>query len=637
MNNNTFEKLGYYELKEKVKEYCISGLGKLLMDHQKPQTNMVMVRKRLKETTEAKNIINNSNHIPFNGISDINHLIDKITKGEILDPDELTRVSDFLRGCRVVKKFMKQQEFYAPTLSEYALSLTEFEDIEVEINDAIRNNRVDSNASKELAKTRRLILNAESKIEEKLDKFLSSSNHKKYIQEFYVSKRNDKYVIPIKATYKNNVDGVIVDVSPKGSTVFMEPSSVSKLNNELIQLRYEEKAQEYQVLAYLTGMVVEAVKGIHINLELIATYDMVFAKAKYSIAVKGIEPKVNDIGCIHIINGKHPLLEECVPLNFKIGKDKRTLVITGPNAGGKTVALKTIGIMTLAIQLGLHIEADPESELSVFDHIFVDIGDNQSIENALSTFSSHIKNIAQIINKANNASLILFDEIGTGTEPNEGASLAIAILEELYHQGSITVATTHYADIKEYAMKHPEFENAYMKFNPDTLEPLYQLVIGDSGESNALWISRKMGLKESVLGKAKSYINHKAYNYAVVKESKIKKNLESSEVLEEKAEEKLEVGDKVMLLDDKKEAIVYKEKDKYNNIEVFVENEFKTIHIKRVELLIRKDQLYPPGYDLESLFVSFDKRKLERDIQRGSKKTMKKIYKDIKNTEQQNN
>lgn len=633
MNTNTFDKLGYFELKEKVKEYCISGLGKILLDNHKPQTNITLVKKRLKETTEAKNIINNSNHIPFNGVSDINLLIDRISKGDILDPAELTKVSDFLRGCRIIKKFMKQQEFYAPVLSEYALALTEFEDIEVEINDAIRNNRVDSNASKELAKARRLILNAESRIEEKLEKFLSSSSHKKYIQEFYVSKRNDKYVIPIKAAYKNHIEGVVVDVSPKGSTVFMEPSSVSKLNNELNQLRYEEKAEEYQVLAYLTGMVAEAMKGIHINLELIATYDMVFAKAKYSIAVEGIEPKVNDIGHIHIINGKHPLLDECVPLNFKVGKDKRTLVITGPNAGGKTVALKTIGIMTLAMQLGLHIEADTDTELSVFDNIFVDIGDNQSIENALSTFSSHIKNIAQIINKANNASLILFDEIGTGTEPNEGARLAIAILEELYHQGSITVATTHYADIKEYAMKHPEFENAYMKFNPDTLEPLYQLVIGDSGESNALWISKKMGLKESVLKKAKAYINHKAYNFEVVKESKIKMHQDLVVEFEEKDQQVLEVGDKVMLLDDKKEAIVYKEIDKFNNIEVMVDHEFKTVNRKRIELLIKRDQLYPPGYDLNALFVSFDKRKLDKDIQRGSKKALKKIFKDMKHAE----
>jgi len=630
LNNNTFDRLCYFELKDKVKEYCISGLGESLLDKQKPQTNIDMVRRRLKETTEAKNIINNSNHVPFNGISDISNVIDKIDKGEILDPTELTKVADFLRGCRILKKFMNQQEFYAPLLSEYAVSLTELTDIEDEISDAIRNNKVDSNASKALAKIRKQMLNLEAKIEEKLDNFLSSAKNKKYIQEFYISKRNDKYVIPIIAAYKNNVEGVVVDASAKGTTVFVELSSVSKLNNELIQFRYEEQAEEYQVLAYLTGMISEDIKSININLELIATYDMVFAKAKYSIAVKGTEPKVNDIGYIHIVKGKHPMIEGCVPLNFVIGKDKRTLVITGPNAGGKTVALKTIGIMILAIQLGFHIEADPESELSVFDNIFVDIGDNQSIENALSTFSSHIKNIAQIVNKANNSTLILLDEIGTGTEPNEGANLAIAILEELYHQGSITVATTHYADIKEYAMTHPGFENAYMKFNQDTLEPLYQMVIGDFGESNALWISKKMGLKESVLDKAKSYINHNPHNYDIVKESKIKKSQEVLEDSQENEDEKLEVGDKVLLLDAKKEGIVYKEKDKFNNIEVMVDKEFKKINRKRVKLLIRKEHLYPPEYDLNSLFTSFEERKQEKDIRRGSKKALKKIHKEMK-------
>lgn len=631
MNNNTFEKLGYYELKEKVKKYCISGLGKTLIDNQKPHTDLAVVRKRLKETTEAKNIINHANHIPFNGISDVTYLINKISKGEILNPDELTKASDFFRGCRIIKTFMEQQQFYAPTLSEYALSLNDVRDIEEEINFAIKNNRVDSEASKELAKTRRLMGNVEAKIEEKLNKFITSSGNKKYIQEFYVSKRNDRYVIPIKAAYKNNVDGEVVEVSPKGATIFIEPSSVAKLNNELNYLKYEEKDQEYQVLAYLTGMIYEVLQDIHINLELIATYDMIFAKAKYSLAIKGIEPKVNDWGYIHIINGKHPLLEECIPLNFTIGKDKRTLVITGPNAGGKTIALKTIGLMTLAIQLGLHIESDDETELSVFQNIFVDIGDNQSIQNALSTFSSHVKNIAEIVKQANNSSLILFDEIGTGTEPNEGANLAIAILEELYHLGSITVATTHYANIKEYAMKHPDFENAYMKFNPETLEPLYQMIIGDCGESNALWISRKMGLKASILERANAYINNKEYNYTTVNETKIKKE-KASETITKKEYSKLEVGDKVMLLDNKKEAIVYKEIDKNNNVEVFVENEFKTVNRKRVELSIRREQLYPPGYDIESLFVSHKKRKLEKDIQRGSKKALRKIQKDIKNS-----
>ncbi|MBS4538536.1 endonuclease MutS2 [Clostridium sp. D2Q-11] len=633
MNNNTLKTLEYNKLKEKVKEFCISGLGKELIDNLTPHMNIDVIKKRLDETSEAKNIFNNSNHIPFDGIYDINNLIDKVDKVGQLDPSEMLKISDFLRGCRRIKKFMIEQVFYAPTLSEYALSLSEFRDIEEEINQAIRNNRVDSSASKELNRVRRKIDNIEEKIQEKLNKYLTSQTYKKYIQEFYISKRNEKYVIPIKSSYKNKINGTVIDVSTKGSTVFIEPNSVSKLNNELSSLRYEEKLEEYQILAYLTGLIYEKIRRISINLELISQYDMIFAKAKYSNKIKGIEPNINSYGYINIIKGKHPLLEEdCVPLDFTIGNDFRSLVITGPNAGGKTIALKTVGLLTLAVQSGFHIPAEEETEISVFDNVFVDIGDNQSIENALSTFSSHMKNISDIMSKTNKASLVLFDEIGTGTEPNEGAGLAIAILEELYKKGAITVSTTHYGEIKNYAEDHPDFQNAHMVFNPETLEPLYKLVIGEGGESNALWISKRMGINDGVLKRAKSYIENKQYNYDILKDNKTrKKSIVIDENSDGNREEELRVGDKVKILETDEEAIVYKEKDKYNNIELMVDDDFITLNIRRVELSIKRELLYPEGYDLDSLFVSYEKRKLERDIERGSKKALKKIYKEIKN------
>lgn len=632
MNNNTFEVLEYNQLKENIKEYCISGLGKELIDNLKPYTNINAIKKRLKETTEAKSILNYSNHIPFDGIYDIKYLIDKVEKVGQLDPNEIIKISDFFRGCRRIKKFMMNYNFYAPTLSEYALSLTEFRDIEEEINESIKNNRVDSSASKELKKIRRKIENIDDKIQEKLNKFLTSQKYKKYIQEFYISKRNDKYVIPIKSSYKNNIEGQVVDISTKGTTVFIEPNSVSKLNNELNSLRYEEKLEEYQILAFLTGLIYEKIKPININIELISQYDMIFAKAKYSRNIGGIEPKINSYGYINIINGEHPLLENPIPLNFNIGKDYRSLVITGPNAGGKTVSLKTIGLLTLAVQSGFHIKAKEGTEISIFENILVDIGDNQSIKNALSTFSSHMKNISSIMNKANNSSLILFDEIGTGTEPNEGAGLAIAILEELYKMGSITIATTHYGEIKNYAEEHIDFQNAYMKFNPESLEPLYEMIIGTGGESNALWISRKMGIKKSVLDKAQLYIESKQYNYDIIKKSKIKrKNIIEQTDLNKDKYSKLNVGDKVQIIETGEYAIVYNERDKYNNIEIMKDNDFLSINIKRVKLVTRRELLYPDNYDLSSLFTSYKDRKLKRDIERGSKKALKEIQREIKN------
>lgn len=630
MNINTFEKLQYNELKEIVKSYCVSGLGKKLIDKIEPSSNIKLVEKRLEETSEARALIDAAKHIPLEGIFNIDNIIENIEKGMVLDPSDLTILCNFFRGCRKIKEFMKDKEFHAPTLYAYGNSITEFRFIEEEIEFSIRGSRVDSNASKELKKIRRHIENTEVKIQEKLEKFLKSASNKEYIQEFFISKRNDRYTIPIKVAYKNQVSGTIVESSSKGNTVFMEPNAIGKYTTELLQLKSEESIEEYKILSYLTGMIFENLREVKINIEVIAEYDMVFAKGKYSQNIQGIKPKINDYGYIKIVNGKHPLLKgSVVPLNFNIGDDYRSLIITGPNAGGKTVVLKTVGLLTLAVQSGFHIEASEESDISIFEKVFVDIGDNQSMENALSTFSSHVNNLAEIINKCNKSTLVLCDEIGSGTDPNEGAGLAIAILEEFYHKGSITVATTHYGEIKSFSEKHPDFENAAMQFKSETLEPLYKLVIGKSGESNALWISKKMGISDDIIKKAKGYIESKNYNFELVKDNKVKKK---KEIVVDENEKNYEysIGDKVLLIEQEDSGIVYKEKNQFNNLQVFYKGEVIEVNEKRVKLEIKAEELYPEGYDLNSLFTSYSERKLERDIERGSKKALKKIQKEIK-------
>lgn len=524
MNTMTFEKLQYNELKDIVKSYCVSGLGKELVNKLEPSTSIKVVRNRLNETTEARAILDAEGHVPFFGISNIASTIQKLEKGMILDPEELVSVSDFLRGCRKIKKFMLDKEFFAPVLASYANSMTEYKSIEEEINFSIKGNSIDVAASKELKRIRNNIDSVDGKIKERLTKFLNSSANKKFIQEFFISKKDDRYTIPIKSSYKNQVAGSIIEASAKGSTVFIEPHTVTKLNAELAGLKAEEAVEEYQILATLSGMVLENIYSIKINMELISQYDMVFAKAKFSKSIDGIEPKLNDHGYIHLVNCKHPLLTgQVVPLHFKIGQEYRSLIITGPNAGGKTIVLKTIGLLTLATMSGLHIAGDKGTEIAIFENVFVDIGDNQSIENALSTFSSHMKNLSEIMRMSNNNTLLLFDEIGSGTEPNEGAALAISILEELYFAGCITVASTHYGEIKRFSEMHDDFMNAAMQFNSETLEPLYKLVIGKSGESNALWIANKMSVKEHVLKRAKEYMGNKEYALEKVNESKIRK------------------------------------------------------------------------------------------------------------------
>jgi len=626
MNNTTLTKLQFEELKNIVKDFCVSNLGKNMIQKLLPSSNIQTVKNRLLETSEGK-ILLESSTVPLQGIVNIDNIIINVEKDGVLNPEQLSNVSDFLRGCRKIKFYMKDKEFYAPTLMSYSYSIRELENVEEEINNSIHNNVIDSNATKELKRIRRLIENAEIKIEEKLDGFLKSANNKILIQDFFVTKRNGRFTIPIKSSYKNQVDGTLVDTSSTGSTVFIEPSMVSKLTAELMQLRAEESNEEYQILCYLTGLVREYISELKTNVEVIGLYDMILAKAKYSISIGGISPDINDYGYINIINGRHPLLKgKVVPLNFSVGKDYRTLVITGPNAGGKTVVLKAVGLLTLAVQSGFHVPCEKGSVISVFSHIFADIGDDQSIENALSTFSSHIKNIAEIIKETNKSTLLLFDEIGSGTEPNEGAALAISILEEVYHRGAITVATTHYGEIKNFSLKHSDFQNAAMLFNSDTLEPLYKLSIGESGKSNALWISKKMGIHEDVIQRAEHYIKNKDYNYNYVSKNKIRIEQEITENVPYENYD-YNIGDKVYLTEYKKSGLIYKPKDEFNNVTVLYDNKFMEVNVKQIKLEFKASELYPQDYDLNSLFTSFAERKLEKDIARGSKKALKKLQK----------
>lgn len=625
MDIMTLEKLNYNELKEVVKGYCVSGLGKALIDKLEPSSNLKIVNRRLDETSEGRRLIDASYHIPLVGIFNVLPYIDKIEKGSSLDPEDLAIMSDFLRGCRKVKSFIKDKEGYAPTLSSYGKSITDLSFIEEEINRCIRGSIVNSNASRELKKIRRGIDECENKIKEKLDRFLKNSENKQYIQEFFISKRNGRYTIPIKASYKNYVQGTIIESSSKGTTVFMEPSTVSKYTSDLAILKAEESVEEYKILGMLTELINEKIREVKINIEVIAEYDMIWAKAKYSNDIEGIKPKLNEDGYVKIVDGKYPLIKNPVPLNFEIGDDYRTLIITGPNAGGKTVVLKTVGILTLAVQSGFHIPAKKGTEISVFNKIFVDIGDNQSIENALSTFSSHVKNLARIIKESSKSTLLLFDEIGSGTEPNEGAALAIAILEELYHKGCITIATTHYGEIKNFSQEHTHFENAAMEFKKDTLEPLYKLHIGKSGDSNALYISKKMGISDSIIERTRKYIETKKYNYDVINSSKIIKKKE--EVEEVNLKYNYCIGDTVILLDNNESAIVYKELDEVNNLTVFYKKEFIKVNYKRVKLELTASELYPEGYDLNQIFISYKERKFEHDITRGSKKALEKVRK----------
>jgi len=625
VNQETYTKTQFNQIKEKLITYAISYYGKKRICALQPSTRIEVVKKRLQETAEAKALLMANLHVPFMGLNNIEHLTNQVEKGFILEPNELVNYADFLRSSRLIQAFMQKNQFIAPLLARYSGSLQLFSDIENQIYQVIRNNQVENDASRTLRKIRRAIQECEKEIESKLHAFLRNSQNKPKIQEAMIVRKNERYTVPIKASYKNQISGNVVDTSAKGTTVFIEPLSVAKLNDKLYQLKMEEATEVYQILFGLTGLIAEKMSSIQSNLEVVAQYDMIFARAKYSREINGIEPTVNQDGIIEFVNVKHTLLgEAAVPLNVSLGKEYRGLTITGPNAGGKTVVLKTIGLISLQTMIGVQIIAEPGTNIAIFDQIFVDIGDQQSIENALSTFSGHMHNISVILAKAKQNSLILLDEIGSGTEPNEGAALAIAIMEAFYKKGSIIITTTHYGEIKRFSEQHEDFLTAAMAFDSENLTPKYQLILGQIGESNAFWIANKMNLDKQVVKQAQNYLHDR--NYSTKKEPfhhKIRRPKERTKF------PTYEKGDRVCWTDKKKSALVYETIEMSDEIVIFIEDEKIRVHKRQLKLEQSAKDLYPPNYDLETLFEDFHDRKKIRDLERGSKKAHKQLRKEM--------
>ncbi|WP_375179960.1 endonuclease MutS2 [Enterococcus rotai] len=625
MNQETYNKTQFNQIKEKLMTYAISSYGKELIKRLQPNSHLEVVKKRLQETSEAKALLMANLHVPFMGLNNIEHLTNQVEKGFILEPIELLSYADFLRSSRLIQAFMQKNEFIAPLLARYSDSLQLFSMIEDEIYQVIRNNQVENDASRELRKVRRAIQECEKEIEAKLTSFLRNAQNKPKIQEAIVVKKNERYTIPIKATYKNQISGTIVDASSKGTTVFVEPTTVTKLNDKLYQLKMEEATEVYQILSTLTGLIAEQMVAIQSNLEVVAQYDMIFAKAKYSREINGIEPEINQDGIIEFVNVKHTLLgENAVPLNVTLGQEYRGLTITGPNAGGKTVVLKTVGLITLQTMIGLQIIADAGTNVGIFDQIFVDIGDQQSIENALSTFSGHMQNISEILAKTKRNSLILLDEIGSGTEPNEGAALAIAIMEAFYKKGSILITTTHYGEIKRFSEQHEDFLTAAMAFDSENLMPKYQLILGETGESNAFWIANKMNLDEHVVKQAQNYLHNR--NYSTEKEHSLQKVRKPKEQTIFPTYEK---GDRVFWTEKKTIGLIFELIELSDEVIIFVENQKVRVHKRQLKLDRSAKELYPPNYDLDSLFEDYHERKKIRDLERGSKKAHKKLRKEM--------
>ena len=513
MNTRYISKLEFNKVLENLSKYCSTNLGKELALNLQIYNEVNIVKQKLAETEEAVNLVYKNSIPSFYDIQDIHiYLINlessqKLTIKGLLDLNTIFLCSRDLKTY-FSKDYIDKNDF--PILEGLFSSLYTNEGVISKISSSIVDeNALDDKASPELQKIRRKIRNLEQDIRSKLNSMIHSSSFSKYVQENVVTIRNDRFVIPIKEEYRSQVKGFVHDVSNAGSTLFIEPISIFELNNEINQLRLEEEIEIEKILQQLTSLFYPYIEELKTDVEVIGTLDFIFAKAKYSKAISGITPIINTSKEIHLVNARHPLIDSnhVVPISIELGKDFSTLLITGPNTGGKTVTLKTVGLLTCMACSGLNIPADEKSSIFVFEHIFADIGDDQSIADSLSTFSSHMTNIVDITKHANENSLILVDELGSGTDPVEGANLAISILDYFKNIGALTIATTHYQELKKYAMTTSGFENASVEFDVETLSPTYKLLIGVPGKSNAFEISKKLGLDTSIIQKAKELMS----------------------------------------------------------------------------------------------------------------------------------
>ena len=490
-------------------ENAVSEDGKAACLRLRPVSDLDDVRHRLAETTAAADLCARKGNPGFNGIADVAQSLDRADRGGSLQPSELLKIGGVLRCARTVKAYMEGED-QTTVLDPLFHMLTPNKYLEDRIFSAIvSEEEIADAASPELADIRRHMRLQSGKIRESLQKIISSPAYTKYLREPIITIRQGRYVVPVKSECKNDIPGLVHDVSATGSTYFVEPMTAVSANNALRELELREKKEIERILAELSADAAGHHEDIQSDVVTLIDLDVIFAKAKYAFRINAREPEMNGEGRVELRNARHPLIpaEKVVPISVRLGNDFDSMIITGPNTGGKTVTLKTIGLLTLMAECGLHVPAGDGSVLSVFDEILADIGDEQSIAQSLSTFSSHMRTIVDIVDRCDSRTLVLFDELGAGTDPAEGAALAIALIEFCRKMGSSVVATTHYAELKLYAMRTSGVINASCEFDVDTLQPTYKLLIGIPGKSNAFAISRKLGLSEQILREASNLVD----------------------------------------------------------------------------------------------------------------------------------
>ena len=510
MNPKALKTLEYNKIIDKLTEFAGSALAKEMCRNLQPSTDLYEIQALQKETSDALSRIYQKGAVSFRGVRDIRSSIKRLEIGAIIGINELLSICSLLEVCSKVKAYSRNDRDpdFEDSLEAMFQALQPLTPVSSEIRRCIASEEeLNDDASPALFKIRRSMRQINDKVHAQLQTMVNGSA-RTYLQDAVVTMRNGRYCIPVKAEHRGQIPGMIHDQSSTGSTLFVEPMAVIKLNNDLRELELKEEKEIEMILATLSARCGEETEALRDDLDLLTKLDFIFARAQLSRSMNGTQPDFNEEGRILIKKGRHPLLDKkkVVPIDIQLGKDFELLIITGPNTGGKTVSLKTVGLFTLMGQAGLHIPAFDHSELSVFHEVFADIGDEQSIEQSLSTFSAHMTNTVSILKEADDRSLVLFDELGAGTDPTEGAALAIAILSNLHRRGSRVMATTHYSELKVFALSTPGVENGCCEFDVETLRPTYRLLIGVPGKSNAFAISQKLGLSQDIIEEAKTHL-----------------------------------------------------------------------------------------------------------------------------------
>jgi len=614
--NPYFETLEFPAVLAMLQEHAVSDTARHTITQLEPYLQEAVCQQKMAETTSARRVLDALGSPPLPMMKALDETLRLSEIGAMLTPDQLTGVALFAAACKRMTAYLTRCATQDAALASYSQAIAPLTDLQTDIENSVAEDRIYDEASALLRDLRRKKVYLESKIKEKLNQIRQT--RKQYLADDYITNRGGHYVLPVQRRYQHQFGGTVIDASSTGATVFMEPNAISALQGDMAGIITQEDAEERRILYTLSAQVAQNAQAISRNMNTMASLDVLFAKAKLSAAMGANAVQIGGQRRLSIIMGRHPLLhrDTCVPLTITMEAENRGVIITGPNTGGKTVAIKTVGLLTLMAQCGLHIPCGEQSYIAMQDACWCDIGDSQNITQNLSTFSGHIKNVIRILENASPDSLVLMDELGSGTDPAEGMGIAIAVLEELRLRGCMFLVTTHYPQVKTYAETTEHVKSARMAFDPESLAPLYLLEMGKSGESCALQIAQRLGLAPHLLARAHDVVYgsavHDPLPQAAVRAPK--SGLTRIQPIRQAADTaaKFTMGDSVIVLPHKETGIVYRPADEHGDVIVQVKGVKRMVKHTRLQLQVAAAELYPPDYDFSIIFDTVEHRKANR-------------------------